>query len=108
MRKTILIGVISAALATACTAAFADAEVKVIDIENAASLFTVEELAEAGLMEYEMLPSNLVPEAFVHRMPVTPGAGYAVESVTASTTTVLPFGGAAGHTAATGIRPLLI
>lgn len=106
MRKTIIIGVISAALATACTGAFADVEVKVLDPENAASLFTVEELADASLMKYETLPSNLVPDAFVHRMPVTPGAGYAVEPVTASTSTVLPFGGAAGHSATTGIRAL--
>lgn len=119
MRKTIIIGVISAALATACTAAFADAEVKVIDIENAASLFTVEELAEAGLMaepgitfELHSLHSELaVVEAYQReRMSPAPGADNALELMLADSAdhSALPFGGAAGQSAATGIRPLLI
>lgn len=122
MRKTILIGVISAALATACTAAFADAEVKVIDIENAASLFTVEELAEAGLMaepgitfELHSLHSELAAiEAFEReRMSPAPGAVYAMSGNSDGSPVPFsdhptPFGGAAGHSAATGIRPLLI
>lgn len=105
MRKIIICGISAIAL-IACMPALAQ-DTEVISVQEAFEQFTVDQMADAGFIESHQIIVNQYPEALaVLRSPELPGAEYAVDGVELAVTPIaLPFGGAAGHSTALGIRP---